>query len=140
MGWRTVKINNIFKVVFMLSYKRSQRVGELIQQELAHIVQEIKDPGIGFVTITGVKLADDLLDARVFYSVIGSPADIERTSAILKGHLPEIRHQLAQRVKLRRTPSLFLVFDETPRKADRIFELLGRIDEENKEPKEHSED
>ncbi len=114
----------------MLSYKRSQRVGELIQREIAGIVQEIKQPGIGFVTITGVKLSDDLLSARVFFSVIGTDEDTERTSAVLKKSLPEIRHQLAHRVKLRRVPELFFEFDETPRKAGRIFEILERINEE----------
>ena len=115
----------------MLSYKRSVRVAELIQHEIARIVQELKNPGIGFVTVTGVKLTDDLLDARVFYSVIGSPEDVKKTKQIMENSAQEIRRQLALRLNLRRTPTLTFSFDDTPEKAAHIFELLEKIKAED---------
>ncbi len=126
----------------MLSYKRSVRVGELIQQEVSRIVQELKEPGLGFVTITGLKLTDDLQSARIFYSVIGSDEEVERTGAILKASIPLIRHQISQRVKLRRTPTIEFEFDTTPAHANRIFTLLEQINREPAvpEPKEPPEE
>jgi ribosome-binding factor A len=118
----------------MLSYKRSVRIAELIQKEIAKIMQEFKNPEIGFVTITGVKLTDDLLDARAYYSVIGSQEEVERTKAIIKNSIPEIRHQLALRLNLRRTPTLIFSYDDTPEKAAHVFELLEQIKTEDSEP------
>jgi len=118
----------------MLAYKRSTRVAELILQELSKIILELNKPDLGFVTVTGVKLTDDLLDARVFYSVIGTPEVVERSKIVLQsiGHL---RHELASRVNLRRTPTLFFQYDDTSEKAQKIFELLNKIEQEKIEPK-----
>jgi ribosome-binding factor A len=127
----------------MLSYKRSTRIAERIQQELSKIVQELKDPNpnLGFVTITDVRVTDDLQTARAFYSVIGTEQEIQESREILKAAVPEMRHQLALRLNLRRTPTLTVEFDETPSKADRIFELLEkiRIEEEEKEKQREKE-
>ncbi len=117
----------------MESYKRSARVGELIQQELSRIIRELKDPQLGFITVTAVKLTDDLQDCRVFYSVLGSPEEIAANKKLLEHHLPQIRHQLALRLNLRRTPALVLEFDETPERANRVFEILEKIKTEKKE-------
>jgi ribosome-binding factor A len=105
-------------------------VGELIQQEVSRIVQDLKDPGLGFVTVTGVKLSDDLKFAKIFYSVIGSPEDVKRSGDVLKRKTPEVRHELASRLNLRRTPEIRFDFDETPERASRIFTLLEKIKEE----------
>jgi len=116
----------------MLSYKRSTRVAEQIQREISKIVQELKEPKMGFATITGVKLTDDLQSARVFFSVIGTENEVAETCRILKDSVPSIRHQLAAKMNLRRTPTLEFVFDETPAKAGRVLELLEKIrSEEN---------
>jgi len=116
----------------MQSYKRSARVAELIQQELSKIVQELKDshPTLGFVTVTGIRLADDLKSARVFYSVMGSEDEVKESRAILEAAVPEIRHFLALRLNMRRTPTLLLDYDVTPRLATRVFELLEKIKSE----------
>ncbi|MCX5778336.1 MAG: 30S ribosome-binding factor RbfA [Elusimicrobia bacterium] len=126
----------------MQSYKRSVRVAELIQQELANIVRDIKNREIGFTTITTVTLTDDLQTARAFYSVIGTEEETQKTAVVLKAAVKEIRHELAVRLNLRRTPTLEFVFDETPVKADRIFELLEKIKSEEpiheKEPEDEN--
>lgn len=111
----------------MRGYKRSVRIAELIQHAVAGILHDLKHAEIGFTTITGVKLTDDLQTARVFYSVIGSAEDTERTAATLTAITKDIRHQLALRLNLRRTPTLEFVFDETPARADRVFGLLEKI-------------
>ena len=114
----------------MLSYKRSERVAELIQREIAKIIQDLKEPGIGFVTVTGVKLTDDLLDARIFYSVLGSPEEIEQSKKIIEKVSQHIRHELAYKLNLRRTPTLKFSFDDTPQKAAHVFEILEQIKQE----------
>lgn len=121
----------------MLSYKRSVRVAERVQQEISKIVQELKNPnpGLGFVTITEVRLSDDLRNARVYYSVIGSEAEVKESRAIIEHSVSEIRHQLALRLNMRRTPMLQFEYDETGKRATRIFEILEKIksEEEHKE-------
>ena len=115
----------------MLSYKRSVRVAEQIQKVVAGVIQELKEPGLGFVTVTGVKLTDDLLDARVFYSVFGTPEVVENTKKIIENSAPEIRHELAFRLNLRRTPTLTFSYDDTPERASHVFEILEHIKDED---------
>jgi ribosome-binding factor A len=120
----------------MLGYKRSDRVGELIQQEISRIVQEFKESDIGLVTITHVKLTDDLQDARIFYSVLGSEEQVKNGQLLMKNSLHEIRHQLADRLNLRFTPRLTLEVDTTPQTASRVFELLEQIKNESAGPEQ----
>jgi len=121
----------------MQSYKRSIRVGELIQKEISRIVLDIKDPELGFVTITGVKLTDDLQDAKVFYSVIGSPEQQKKTKTILQDSIKHIRHQLASCIQMRRVPTLEFEYDDTAERANKVFEIIEKIhkEEENNGPK-----
>lgn len=114
----------------MQSYKRSTRVAELIQREISKGIQSLKNPLKGLVTVTGVKLTDDLLDARVFYSIIGSVEYVEFTKSAMPKCVPEIRRHLAAAINMRRTPRLVFVFDETPSKAEKIFEILEKINSE----------
>jgi ribosome-binding factor A len=114
------------------NYKRSVRVAELIQQEISRIIPELKNPKFGFITITAVKLTDDLQECRVFYSVLGGPEEIEANRKLLEESKPEIRHQLAQRVNLRRTPTLEFKFDDTPERANKVFEILEKLKAEEK--------
>jgi ribosome-binding factor A len=118
----------------MLGYKRSDRVGELILHEISKIVQEFKESDIGLITITHVKLTDDLQDARIFYSVLGSEEQVRNGQMLMKNSLPSIRHELARRLNLRFTPRLSLEVDTTPQTASRIFELLEQIEKERIEP------
>jgi ribosome-binding factor A len=123
----------------MHTYKRSTRVAELIQRTIADIIRDFKEPGLGFVTVTAVKLTDDLLDARIFYSVIGSPEEVKKSSEILEKSLKAIRHELAFRLNLRKTPELNLKYDDTSEKASRVFELLEKIHREEPPPVKEEE-
>jgi ribosome-binding factor A len=113
-----------------LSYKRSVRVGELIQQTVSDFVREIKDLDSGLVTIMGVKLTDDLLSCRIYYSVFGSDEDKKKASIGLKKNTKEIRHQLAMCLNLRRTPEIVFVYDDSNETADKVFNLLKKIEKE----------
>jgi ribosome-binding factor A len=105
-------------------------VGELIQQVVFNIVREIRDLNSELVTIMGVKLSDDLLSCRIYYSVFGSDKDKKKVSIVLKRNTKEIRCQIAVRLNLRRTPEIVFVHDDTNENADKVFSLLKKIEEE----------
>jgi ribosome-binding factor A len=113
-----------------LSYKRSVRVGELIQQAISEIVRELGDLDSGLVTVTGVKLTDDLLSCRICYSVFGLKDDKNKIKNVLKKNTRKIRYQLAMRLNLRRTPEIVFVYDDTNENAAKVFDLLKKIKEE----------
>jgi ribosome-binding factor A len=115
-----------------LSYKRSVRVGELIWQTISEIVRQMRDLNFTFVTVLGVKLSSDLLNCKVYYSVFGSQDNKKKVSEILKENTGEIKHQLALRLNLRRTPALFFVYDNTNEKAMKVFNILKSIENEGK--------
>lgn len=116
----------------MRSYKRSDRVSELIQSEMVKILRDIKGLNHGLLTVTKVKLTDDLQTCRIFYSVIGSDDDKIKTDAVLKENLKHIRFMLANSVDLRRTPTIEFKYDDSAEEAVRVFELLEKIKEEKK--------
>ena len=120
------------------SYKRSVRVGELIFQTVSEILREIREFNVGLVTVMGVKLTDDLRSCRVFYSVLGTEEDKKRVKEILDANTKAVRHQLALRLNLRRTPTLAFVYDNTNEKAAKVFDILKKIEEE-KEPSNNEE-
>jgi ribosome-binding factor A len=126
-----IAIKEYLEVIDMpLSYKRSVRVSELIQQTVAAIAREIKDLNTGLVTITGVKLTDDLLSCRIYYSVLGSQEDKKTAEEVLKKNTKEIRHQLALRLNLRHTPAILFNYDDTSENAAKIFDILKKIESE----------
>jgi ribosome-binding factor A len=115
-----------------LPYKRSVRIGELIQQTMSEIVREIEDLNSILVTISRVNLTDDLLSCKIYYSVLASAKNKERTAAVLKKNTRKIRHQLALRLNLRRTPSIFFIYDDTNETASKVFDILKKIEDEKK--------
>lgn len=111
-----------------MNFKRSDRVSELLRHEISLFVQEIKDPRIGFVTITGVRLSDDLMEAKVFFSVLGKDEERKISSDILAQAVPKLRQQLGRKLEsLRRVPVLDFVYDETPVRAQRVVSLLNEL-------------
>lgn len=107
-----------------------------MKQEIADILmRKIKDPRIGFVTVTDVDLTDDLKNAKVFVSVYGSDKD-----ASLKGltsAAPFIRSELGRRMSMRCVPELLFRFDKTVEQGAHIMELLRDIEKKEKKDPEH---
>lgn len=110
---------------------RPERVGEEIRQELATLLaREVHDPGIGFVTITRVKVSPDLQLARAYYTQLGDEAAKKETRRALDRATPFLRFQIGTRLRLRRVPELRFQFDETVEKQDRIEKILLELKEE----------
>jgi ribosome-binding factor A len=107
---------------------RSIRLGEQIRQDLGDLLaREVHDPGIGFITITRVRVTEDLLQARVFYTALGDEADASKTARGLERALPFLRRALGERLRLRRVPELTFAVDEAVGHQARVEELLEQI-------------
>ena len=111
-----------------MQYKRAERVGDLIKKEVSRIIQyELKDPGIGFVTVTAVELSDDLKHAKIFYSVLGDKEAKEESSSALKRACGFIQHEIGRKLKLRYTPEICFLFDPSVEYGARIETLIKKI-------------
>ena len=113
---------------------RPERIGEEIREELSVILlREVKDPGIGFITLTRVKVSPDLQVARVYYTLIGDEKARKETKRALERAIPFLRRHIASRVRLRRVPELAFQFDESVEKQDRIEKILLDLKREREE-------
>lgn len=107
---------------------RVGRVSEQIKKELSQIIQmELKDPRIGFITVTGVETTSDLSQARIYLSVLGSNEQKEATLKALASATGFLRSELGKRMKLRHTPELLFKFDSSIEYGSRIESLLDDI-------------
>ncbi|MFA4993588.1 MAG: 30S ribosome-binding factor RbfA [Candidatus Omnitrophota bacterium] len=107
---------------------RQERVEEAIKKEVSLIIHdELKDPRIGFVTITRVELTKDLRNAKVFYSVLGKDEDCKKTKLALDSALGYIRSLVAQRINLRFATELMFYEDHSTEYSVRIEEVLNKI-------------
>ena len=122
-----------------MTVRRGERIADVIRAELARALrEEVRDPLLGFVTLTGVRLAPDLRSARVYVSVLGG--DAEQTLAGLRRAAPFLRRILARRAGLRFTPDLRFVFDPTLESGPRIDELLRRTHEPQERQEQDDEE
>lgn len=116
-----------------MEFKRAQRVGELILEDISNILRrEINDPRIGFVTLTKVKITDDLRNAKVFVSVMGTEEEKKSSLEGLTSASGFIRKKLSSRLDLRYVPEIFFKIDNTMEKGDKILTILSNL--EKKEP------
>lgn len=107
---------------------RSNRVGEQIKKELGDILQrELKDPRIGFVTVTGVEVTGDLQQATIYISVMGSDEEREGSLRGLEKAKGFIRSEIGKRIRLRHTPELLFKQDESIQYGNRIEKLLKEV-------------
>jgi ribosome-binding factor A len=107
---------------------RMRRVNELLREVIASELALLKDPGLGFVTITGVDTAPDLRAARVYYSVLGDDEQRAETAAALERAAPRIRAITGGQVRLKYLPRLDFVYDESVDRGIRIEELLRDLE------------
>ncbi len=114
--------------------KRSDKVADLIQKEISQmLVKSVKDPRIGFITITRVTVSQDCRSARVYYSVAGTQAERESSMKGLDSAKGYVRKELGRRIRLRYTPEITFQFDPSIEYAIRVEELIQSIHHE-KEP------
>jgi ribosome-binding factor A len=107
---------------------RVGRVSEQIKKELSSIIQmELKDPRIGFITVTGVETTSDLSQAKIYLSVLGSDEQKEATLKALASATGFLRSELGKRMKLRHTPVLLFKFDSSIEYGSRIETLLDEL-------------
>ncbi|RKO60911.1 ribosome-binding factor A [Caldibacillus debilis GB1] len=112
---------------------RANRIAEQMKKELSDIIgRKLKDPRIGFVTVTDVEVTGDLQIAKVFLSVFGSEEDKENTLAGLAKAKGFIRSEIGRRIRLRKTPDLIFELDESLEYGNRIETLIKHIKEEEK--------
>lgn len=103
---------------------RMRKVNELVREIVAEEVTELKDPGIGFVTITGVDTAPNLRNAVVFYSVLGTDEEIEATGAALQRAHSRLQRAVARQARLKYTPVLHFERDAAVERGVRINRIL----------------
>lgn len=111
----------------MHPYKRSQRLSILLREEVADIViNKLKDPRLGFVTVTDVELSDDLRIAKVFVSVL-KEQERELTLQILNDARGFVRSEIAKRLRIKIIPTFEFIYDESIDRGFKIDKLLKEI-------------
>jgi ribosome-binding factor A len=110
-----------------------RKVNEALHQVVADEVERLKDPGLGFVTITGVETSPDLRSARVYYSVLGDEAQHRETQAALLRAAPRIRAVVGRQVRMKFLPELHFEPDAAIEQGLRMEEILRRLREERDE-------
>lgn len=111
-----------------------QRINELLLQEISRIVLERQHPEIGFITFTGVDTTDDLMEAKVFYSVMGTDEEKQRTAKALGSMRHELLINMRRLESLKYIPHFHFIYDDTAEKAARVHDLLEKIHHEPPAP------
>ena len=107
---------------------RPERVADQIRGELASLLtRDVHDPGIGFVTLTRVRVTPDLQQAHVYYTALGDEKSRRNTEKALARATGFLRRQIGARLRLKRTPELTFHYDESIAGQDRIEQLLSEI-------------
>jgi ribosome-binding factor A len=118
----------------MLPGKRSVRVGDVILKEVAFLLLEkVRDPRVQGVTLTGVRLSDDLKLARIFYSVMGDQTRVEKAQSGLNSATGFVKREIGKRAGLRYIPEIKFVYDPSLKTGDhmeRVFENMRQAEEE----------
>lgn len=115
------------------SYPRAARVREAIKEVLAAQVEKLKDPGVGFVTITDVTMSPDLRHAKAFYTVYGSDVERAATRDALRRATKHLRSAVAHEVRLRFAPTLEFAEDPVPERTQRIEQILADVHHQDPE-------
>ena len=115
----------------MTEGKRSEKVADLIQKEISEmLLRKLKDPRIGFVTITRVAVSEDCRLAKIYFSVAGTPAERERSIEGLNSAKGYVRRELGRRMKLKYTPEITFQFDPSIEYAIHIGEVIEHLRQE----------
>jgi ribosome-binding factor A len=113
----------------MTEGSRLDRVNEEVREILAQEIQRLKDPRVGFVTVTGVRVTPDLRKARVFYTVLGEERDHKATRAALRSARSHLRASLGHQIRIKVTPELEFEEDAAAAEGGRVEEIIARLHE-----------
>lgn len=118
----------------MSTHKRPERVAQMVQHLLGErFARGMRDPRIGLVTITGVKMSPDLREARVYWTVHGDAEQRRHTARGLENARGFLRHEIGVELRLRVTPDLHFTYDEAIDRGERIEQLIRQVHDEEKE-------
>src|SRR3954451_18609551 len=107
---------------------RMRRVNEAVREVLSsHLAEGLKDPRIGFVTVTGVDTTQDLRAARVYVSVLGDEGERQAALEGLESSRGFLQAQIGRELRMKRTPTLSFEYDETVERADRMMRLIDEV-------------
>ncbi len=107
---------------------RAERMALQIQRDVSDIIRsEVKDPRIGFLTVTGVDISNDLTHAKIFVSILGDPDQRRESFAVLERTKGFIRSEIGRRIRLRQTPEIVFKLDETAAYSERIGRVLNGL-------------
>jgi ribosome-binding factor A len=119
----------------MKQYSRSDRVADVLKREICEMFfKEVKDPHLGFITVTGVEVSRDLKMAKIFYTILGQPEQVNDSTRALRRITPFIRKQLGRKLHMRTIPDILFRFDhslEYGAKIDSILDTLRESSEAN---------
>lgn len=112
--------------------RRPERVADILREEISQIVGfELEDPRLTMVTVTDVKISDDLRDARVYFTVSGDEKEHQAALSALQRAAPYVRKQLGLSLNLPRTPEIHFVRDRIEEQGERVDHLLHGIQQES---------
>lgn len=110
---------------------RQEKLGELIANDLSELLRtRVKDPRVGFASITRVEVSGDLRHAKVYVSVMGDQEEQKETMKGLKNATGFLRHELASRLTLRFMPELVFKLDHSIEEGARVLELIQKVEQE----------
>ena len=111
---------------------RVERIQEQVREEVSQMLAtEVRDPGVGLVTVTRAKVTGDLSLARVYWTIMGDAAERKKTAKALERAAGFVRHLLAERLSLRRVPEVKFIYDESVAAQDRIEQIIQEIHAED---------
>lgn len=114
---------------------RKKRVGHLIKSEVSEmILKELKDPRIGFVSVTDVEVSGDLRHATVYFTVLGEDKSVKSTIAALERATGYVRREIGSRLRLRYTPEIRFKYDEAYQRAWHLEEVIRNLHESDGRP------
>ena len=112
--------------------KRTEKVQKLARQVLGEAIHDLKDPRIGFTTVTAVRISPDLRHGRVLVSVMGTEEEQQQTMEGLESARPHLRGELGRQVRMKYLPELTFELDQLSEEAEHLEELLRKIHEDER--------
>jgi ribosome-binding factor A len=115
-----------------MASRRQERLAERVKEEVSRLILfDLQDPRMGFVTVMKVKLSSDLVQAKVYVSIMGDEADRNRTLAALSHATGYLQAQVSKGLGIRRSPTLSFALDDTVQRGIRISSLIEQVKREH---------